>query len=474
MRQIQLVLFFLSIITNLIAQCDASSLDAIRAASSYPGEEIVIIADYYSGDYALIKNITAGKRYTFRLEGGSPFNVYQKTSPSASSFTLLTPVSGEYTALNSLDFKFVGCPPIINKKLYGTCIDCSPIPAESVSQSCSGANDITNFLPYQASTPSTVSCYGTSKSVIPNPDGTHSNCGGNKDDDVWFKFRPPSSTMKIRFENVSTASITNHPDARPSIGLSWGLTTSCNTDPMANSCSPYSGGVSIATENQINEFTLSGLNTGTTYNLQIHSTDLRNTIFSRVYLFDMSLPQLPVELTQFKAQQKNNANYLTWQTASEKSNNHFDIERSAIGQEDWVKIGTVKGNGNSQIIRDYTFTDNTPLSISYYRLKQVDNDGSFDYSNVVNVTNKSGKFKIDVLLPNPTKDNLTIQFESNKNEAVNLTVLDMTGRVVLTQNASATEGGNLLNVNTASLSNGIYMVSLKNSESVILNKIVKN
>jgi DNA uptake protein ComE-like DNA-binding protein len=182
---------------------------------------------------------------------------------------------------------------------------------------------------------------------------------------------------------------------------------------------------------------------------------------------------LPVELLSFKANQKNNTNLLTWQTASEKNNSHFDIERSTTGQEDWVTLGTVKGNGNSQIMHDYTFNDNTPLSISYYRLKQVDNDGRFEYSNVVSVTTKGGKFKVNALSPNPTKDNLTIQFESNKNDVVSVSVMDMTGRVVFTQNASATEGGNLLNVNTASLSNGIYMVSLKNSESVILNKIVK-
>ena len=183
---------------------------------------------------------------------------------------------------------------------------------------------------------------------------------------------------------------------------------------------------------------------------------------------------LPVALTFFKANKKQNTNLLNWQTASEKNNSHFDIERSITGQGDWAKLGTVKGNGNSQIIRDYVFTDNTPLSISYYRLKQVDIDGGFEYSNVVSVTTKGDKFKINALYPNPTKDNIAIQFESNKNEVVNVSVMDLTGRVVLTQNASITEWVNSLNVNTAFLSSGIYMVSLKNSESIIVNKIVKN
>ena len=182
---------------------------------------------------------------------------------------------------------------------------------------------------------------------------------------------------------------------------------------------------------------------------------------------------LPVELISFKATQTNKSNLLTWQTASEKNNNRFEVERSATGQEDWVKVGTVKGNGNSQIIQNYSFSDETPLSLGYYRLKQVDNDGSFEYSNVVSVTRKGGKLEINAVSPNPTKDNLSIQFESSKSETVVISFTDVMGRVVLTQNAATTEGVNILNVNTTALSNGIYILSMKNSESVLTQKVIK-
>jgi hypothetical protein len=182
---------------------------------------------------------------------------------------------------------------------------------------------------------------------------------------------------------------------------------------------------------------------------------------------------LPVELVSFNAQQKNNTNLLSWQTASEKGNSHFDIERSATGQEDWVKIGTVKGAGTSQTIQNYRFDDNTPLTLSYYRLKQVNTDESFEYSKVISVTRKGEKFKLNTLSPNPTKDNVTIQFESDKKEAIHVSVMDMTGRIVLSQNAVSTEGPNVLNLNMSSLSNGIYFMSLKNSETVIVEKVVK-
>jgi Secretion system C-terminal sorting domain len=470
MKKILLILLFLNIVNLAYSQCTETVFaDFRRTATSYPGDETMIFYDFYSGEYGLIGNIAAGKQYSFRIEGGGAYSIYQKLNPADADFTLLSQSGGVVTAVNNSDFKFVGCGTIINKKVFGTCLDCTAINAVSPApqEICNNAQQITNFLPYQATTPTTVSCYGTSKGVVINPNGTFSICGTNKDDDVWFRFTAPSSSMKIRFENISTASVnTALAIASPVLGLSWGITTSCGGPCVAG------GTINTTIPIDVNEVALN-VSANTTYYLQIHSAQLNNTVFSRVYLFDLT-KSLPVELVKFEATKKGNTNHLTWQTATEKNNSHFDIERSTTGQDNWVKMGSVKGNGNSQIIRDYTFTDNGPLSISYYRLKQNDFDGTSEYSNVVNVANKSGKFKVNALLPNPTKDNLTIQFESNNNETVQMSVMDMTGRVVLTQNAQNTEGPNAVVLNLANLSNGMYMVSLRNNESVIVNKIVKN
>ena len=98
---------------------------------------------------------------------------------------------------------------------------------------------------------------------------------------------------------------------------------------------------------------------------------------------------LPIELTQFDVQNtEGSKNHLTWRTASEKDNSHFDIERSTDGNT-FHSIGQVKGNNKPS---SYQFVDNQPFAMSYYRLKQVDYDGTTTYSKVVSVEQK-GKGK---------------------------------------------------------------------------------
>jgi hypothetical protein len=182
---------------------------------------------------------------------------------------------------------------------------------------------------------------------------------------------------------------------------------------------------------------------------------------------------LPVELVSFTAKKVGTINVLNWQTASEKNNSHFDIERSINGENNWTSIGTVKGNGNSVITQNYNFTDNTPLSISYYRLKQIDFDGRFEYSNVVSVIGKSSKFNIASIAPNPTKESSNILLESATNETVSVTLFDVSGRVVLSQNASITEGPNFLTLNMMQLNNGIYFMTIRNKDAVLNQRIIK-
>jgi hypothetical protein len=196
-------------------------------------------------------------------------------------------------------------------------------------------------------------------------------------------------------------------------------------------------------------------------------------VFTSFSPFIIASQVLPVELVSFTAKKVGTVNVLNWQTASEKNNSHFDIERSNNGENNWTSVGTVKGNGNSVITQNYRLEDYTPLSISYYRLKQVDFDGRSEYSNVVSVIGKSGKFNIASVTPNPTKETSTILFESAKNENIFVTLTDLSGKVMYTQNHSITEGVNTVNLNMVFLSNGIYIMTMRNSESVLTLKIVK-
>jgi hypothetical protein len=134
---------------------------------------------------------------------------------------------------------------------------------------------------------------------------------------------------------------------------------------------------------------------------------------------------LAVELTNFSAKSNGNTNLLAWKTANEKNNKEFQIERSANGLQ-FTNIGTVKGNGTKASVSDYTFLDEGPLSISYYRLVSVDNNDKKETSNVVTVLRgANGKTK---LYPTLVADKMTIVSDSNEPQSFN--IFDLTGRNV--------------------------------------------
>ncbi len=173
---------------------------------------------------------------------------------------------------------------------------------------------------------------------------------------------------------------------------------------------------------------------------------------------------LPIALTQFSATKtgKNGA-HLTWQTASERNNRHFNVERSGNNQK-FETIGQIKGNGTSAVSQRYEFTDdalNTQNSTTYYRLQQVDFDGNSTYSKTVSVVSES-KATL-AIYPNFAKkgDNLTL--ETVKNAQVE--VFDISGRVVqVIQKSSAISQSLIetatLTIPTSDLPSGRYFVRL--------------
>jgi hypothetical protein len=140
---------------------------------------------------------------------------------------------------------------------------------------------------------------------------------------------------------------------------------------------------------------------------------------------------LPVELLQFQVQASNGASILNWSTATEQNNRHFIIQRSTNLQK-WDDIGTIAGKGNSNQQLDYSFIDNNPQpGINFYRLKQVDWDGTFTYSPIQEVRfNEKGQFEVH---PNPVQDGISrIQFPTDVDpeDAVTGKLLDASGRVI--------------------------------------------
>ena len=94
---------------------------------------------------------------------------------------------------------------------------------------------------------------------------------------------------------------------------------------------------------------------------------------------------LPVELVEFKALIRNDGVSLMWKTASESNNMGFEIQRANFNEINWETIGFKEGRGDSYELASYFFVDENPLyGMNYYRLRQLDYDGNFEYSAVLN------------------------------------------------------------------------------------------
>lgn len=167
---------------------------------------------------------------------------------------------------------------------------------------------------------------------------------------------------------------------------------------------------------------------------------------------------LPVNLTSFKGRLNNEKAELTWTTAEEHNNSHFEVERSASGQV-YTKIGTVQGNGGTNNV--YQYTDNGPLSsVNYYRLKQVDIDGEATYTKSLVIRKDLGAITAKAV-PSPFTSFINLSYKLLKEENLRIRLIDPVGRVVKTYSTRGGTGVNTINLNGLdNLPKGTYIVEL--------------
>ncbi|MEO9805748.1 MAG: T9SS type A sorting domain-containing protein [Reichenbachiella sp.] len=181
------------------------------------------------------------------------------------------------------------------------------------------------------------------------------------------------------------------------------------------------------------------------------------------YTISSSSISLPVELIFFQATVEDKSVKLEWSTASETDNDYFLIERSS-NLHDWKPLGKTKGVGNSSIQVDYTDYDTSPYpGLSYYRLKQVDFDGSTSYSEVVSVIINSHNLSI---YPNPAHNLVYIQLRSN--QPTLLSVTNISGTTLLKTQPATTD---LIPIDLSNMKSGIYFIRIQNSSMTETRKI---
>ena len=177
---------------------------------------------------------------------------------------------------------------------------------------------------------------------------------------------------------------------------------------------------------------------------------------------------LPVELTSFTALVNTNNVNLNWKTATEVNNNGFEIQRAVRGQQSevssWQKVGFVEGHGNSSSPKEYTYEDKnlTGGTKFIYRLKQIDNDGEYEYSKEVEVEVVPKKYTLYQNYPNPFNPSTTIKYDLPQSSEVNLTVYNILGEKVRTLvNGMEGAGYHSVEFDASNLASGTYIYRLQ-------------
>ena len=189
---------------------------------------------------------------------------------------------------------------------------------------------------------------------------------------------------------------------------------------------------------------------------------------------DASAP-LPVQLISFMANAVESDVVLNWVTASETNNKAFELERSINGV-DFEYFGTVKGAGNTTLTQRYVATDRNALalaSVLYYRLKQVDFDGKYTYSNTVVVDQFATDEFASNVYPNPFVDNFMVEIKTPQSGLAELTLIDITGKVIASRVDNLLIGGNLIDfTQTSEVISGVYFLTVKQGDFYKVQKII--
>ena len=167
---------------------------------------------------------------------------------------------------------------------------------------------------------------------------------------------------------------------------------------------------------------------------------------------------IPVELTSFTAEVLNDEIILHWTTATELNNQGFEVERS-IDNQNFKKIGFVPGFGTTTEQKNYSYTvSDVTAGIQYYRLKQIDFDGTYEYSNAVEVDGITPKqFSLFQNYPNPFNPSTSVMFSIPVDSNVKLKLFNMLGQEVAELlNSQMGAGIHLVEFNAGSLSSGTY------------------
>jgi hypothetical protein len=176
----------------------------------------------------------------------------------------------------------------------------------------------------------------------------------------------------------------------------------------------------------------------------------------------MNGSSLPVAMTNFTAEKQVDKTVLVkWQTASEVNNSHFIIEHSTDGSM-FNQLELVKGAGNNSTVKNYSYIHNNPIDgINYYRLTQVDFDGTKHESYVIAINMSEEQLGTVTLFPVPANEVLNISFNNTQfNGSVNVKIYDIVGREVMNKQLGVNNKKQVSSIDISNLNKGSYFINI--------------
>lgn len=266
--------------------------------------------------------------------------------------------------------------------------------------------------------------------------------------DVWFSFYATQSTAQIVVAPTSAFNIVLQAFSGSACP---GLTTI--------GCANLQGNNGAETLN------LTGLVINQLYYFRIFGLGNNAGVRTGQYTFcgttNLGSSVLPLIFSKFSVDDNNSNAVLNWATLLETQNDYFEVEKSENGN-DFTSIGKVNKNGTTTQSANYSYIDQNVISeIAYYRIKQVDIDGKFTYSNILRFKSKKNTNRQITIFPNPVQSKINISLTSAEKNVAVLKIVNEFGQIMHTQSIEIIKGKNEFSVTKPStLLKGVYTLQV--------------
>jgi hypothetical protein len=182
---------------------------------------------------------------------------------------------------------------------------------------------------------------------------------------------------------------------------------------------------------------------------------------------------LKTDLLSFNGQLINDQANLSWTTSEEEEPVKYNIERSIDGNS-FTMIGTIDGYNNGSSLNQYTFID--PMAVSgkaFYRIAVIDNTGRTKMSRIIQLSRETKAFAVSNVV-NPFSNELYFDIITNQSKSVDITLLDLYGKVVKKKTYTLYAGVNSMRIeDTENLPSGMYILQIQDKENMIIEKVIK-